>query len=127
MALNLLLQSLMMQWNSSKLRDTIVLHAYVVDTDISSDIFGRQQQLQSVINGVNSALLGKTHAKMWLDPSVSSQAFLFRTMNWGRSVKNYMYGYDDSEILLNYFKQQVRFKAITFVSFLQTAFDSFES
>jgi hypothetical protein len=38
-----------------------------------------------------------------------------------------MYGYDDSEILLNYFKQQVRFKAITFVSFLQTAFDSFES
>jgi hypothetical protein len=111
MALDILLRSLMMQWRRSTLHDRILVHAYIVDTDITDDLSDRQQQLQGVVDGVNAALLlmsSPAGVRRWLDPRNSSQAVMFRAENSvRRKKKNFMYGYDDSEDVLNYFKQQV--------------------
>lgn len=117
----MLLRSLMLQWNSSNLRDKMLLHAYVVDTDLPSPLpwarsdsrqqrqwkfWQRRDQLHDVINKVNSDML--SCSRVFLDPTSSSQVMLFQNKaSEQRQTKNFMFGYDESEHLLQYLMKQV--------------------
>jgi hypothetical protein len=118
--LDMLLRSLLLQWNSSELRDRLLLHAFVVDTDLVSGASEpappshqqhqqRRQELQSVVDAVNTAIVMPLQSgRHSPDPRVSSQAVLaWSAEAENRRVKNFMFGYDDSEWLLQHLMKEV--------------------
>ena len=106
--LEILLRSLVLQWNASKMRDKVLLHTYVLDTDVADDVHVRREQLQVVVDDVNKILSDFSPPASRLDPATSSQAVLFQNTNSEhRVVKNFMYGYDESESLLQYLMHEV--------------------